>query len=293
MSTGRFVSETKNPYEPEVTLKILSSPKPPSPALYFKPANSPKGGYIAKAQLKPGSHHPQGRKLYLHHRMQNGSNPWESRNNEHPNQKNRIRPIKAGLEFCFHVDFVNLTDWELGLLCYALKPNESFRHKIGMGKPLGLGTVVIGIEKLERIDRALRYSPEGLQADRYITDDAGHYRSAFTQRVDAQIELALKLLGDPALVKHPVRTPQIKGKSPELETYAWFVANDYHKLDLKKKQWLKPLDGTELPILLSDWQGDEGGGVKTNGKTDQSRAGSGSNKFSNSPFADLSNKSKT
>ena len=42
------------------------------------------------------------------------------------------------------VDFDNLSPRELGLLLYALKPAEGFRHKLGMGKPIGLGGVRAG-----------------------------------------------------------------------------------------------------------------------------------------------------
>ena len=82
--------------------------------------------------------------MYLHHRLTQGQQPWKTADEEkNKNQKNRIKPLRKELEFMFYIDFNNLNKWELGLLCYAVRPMEGFRHKIGMGKPLGLGTVRI------------------------------------------------------------------------------------------------------------------------------------------------------
>ena len=64
--------------------------------------------------------------------------PWKTHDaTERPQLKVKIKPIKHKQTFYFHLDFNNLTEWELGLLCYALRPMDSFRHRIGIGKPLG------------------------------------------------------------------------------------------------------------------------------------------------------------
>jgi|GEM_PF-1112861 len=54
----------------DCTLKILSSPKPPSPAMYFfnEGAANSKEQYVSKTALGHDCHHrPKGRKFYLHH----------------------------------------------------------------------------------------------------------------------------------------------------------------------------------------------------------------------------------
>ena len=81
--------------------------------------------------------------------------------------KVRVNPVKADTTFNFHVDFNNLLEWELGLLCYALKPNANYCHKIGMGKPLGLGSVDIEISSLRTINRRKRYLEDDRQQSRY------------------------------------------------------------------------------------------------------------------------------
>ncbi len=67
-----------------------------------------------------------------------------------------IRPVKAGVRFRGRVRFDNLTDIELGALLMALQLPEGGAHKIGMAKPLGLGSVRVNA-KLHLVDRAARY----------------------------------------------------------------------------------------------------------------------------------------
>ncbi len=160
------------PFEPPTTLKILDGPKPPCPPFYFKHRDG-QGGHIAKRQLSTTAHRPQGRKFYLHGDCQQldgtGKPPWETRfPREDSGQKGRVRPLRSGLTFFFHVDFDNLTNHELRLLGFALKPSQSFRHKLGMGKPLGLGTVAIEPVGLFLVNRAQRYI-DSLFAPRYHT----------------------------------------------------------------------------------------------------------------------------
>lgn len=276
-------------YHDPVTLKILASPKPPSPALYFKKKDGI--GYIPKAALSKKSHEPQGRKYYLHRYDKEGL-PWKSLVTDPKlnNQKNRVTPLKERRQFFFHIDFDNLTEWELGLLCFAAQPFPTFHHKIGMGKPIGLGTVKIEPVGLFCIDRQQRYTSNGLFAGRYhqawLSDKEtaplparfylresqsfpqpdeefsfDKFRKKISEGMDKDIEKALQLLGDPDKVAHPAHTPQIAGIVAEYfeqETFKWFVANDSGtgssdnntKLD-RQKDWLKPLDRNSdvLPLL--------------------------------------------
>jgi CRISPR-associated protein (TIGR03986 family) len=160
-----------DPDDPEgwTMLKILSAPKPPSPALYFKSTgNEP--AYIAKNTLNPKLHVPQGRKFYLHHKVSDGTNPWQTKRRddvETYKQKVKVRPVRENTVFYFHLDFDNLSANELGALLYALRPTETFRHKLGMGKPIGLGTVRITPAGLLLVNRNERYSADGLFNPRF------------------------------------------------------------------------------------------------------------------------------
>lgn len=75
-------------------------------------------------------------------------------------QYTQIKPVAAGVTFTFDIRFENLSDTELGAILWALQlPGEQggeYRHKLGMGKPLGMGSVHIKPE-LHLTDRTTRY----------------------------------------------------------------------------------------------------------------------------------------
>lgn len=283
----------KECFLPAVTLRILDSPKPPSPSLYFKHRQG-RNRYIAKRNLSLNDHVPQGRKFYLHHRAQEiHQECWRTRNNDRNRQKVKVTPIKSQTTFYFHVDFDNLSNQELGLLLYALKPTPEFRHKLGMGKPIGLGAVNIEPVGLFRINRQARYSAQGIFAPRYsevwIADsedrgawptsyelernargqslDASQLRSAFRSTMNLDIRQALEMLGNPSHIRHRVVVPLVskngREADSEQETFQWFVANDQgsgqgNNRIGAQENYLNPLteDSKEMPTLPSHpWAG--------------------------------------
>lgn len=154
--------------------KILDSPKPPSPSFYFRPkahegAYTPKLGVLSAVPERV----PQGRKFYLH-RKQLQPSDWLThpafsdcaQKEKHLEQKAEIQPITSG-EFWFHIDFYNLSDLDFELLCYSIYPNAHYRHKIGLGRPLGLGKVAVHPEGLFLVDRKKRYTAEGFRKPKY------------------------------------------------------------------------------------------------------------------------------
>jgi hypothetical protein len=180
---------------PAVTLKTLGSPKPPSPALYFHPEGQ-RGTYVSKSALNAEIHRPNGRKVYLHHpREQIDAAGWQSLDTDPANNKLKLccRPIAAGEVFWFHIDFDNLTRAELALVGTALRPSEDFRHRLGLGKPLGLGTVEASVEAVMIVDRKARYGPElENMKDRYrplycrTGGDPQHWPPRYRQTVTAE-----------------------------------------------------------------------------------------------------------
>lgn len=75
-------------------------------------------------------------------------------------QHTRMAPIREGVSFRFRVHFDNLLDRELGALCWALHPvgpSAAYRHRLGMGKPFGMGVVALDAT-LHLIDRRRRYA---------------------------------------------------------------------------------------------------------------------------------------
>ncbi|MFN3739309.1 MAG: TIGR03986 family CRISPR-associated RAMP protein [Thermodesulfovibrionales bacterium] len=117
--------------------KILSSPKPTCIQHYLEQQK-----YELQHYDSPSST-IRGYKLYWH---RDGKN-WQETNQEniekHKSQYTSITPIKEGAIFKGRIRFENLSAVELGALLFVLDLPEGCAHKIGMGKPLGLGSIRI------------------------------------------------------------------------------------------------------------------------------------------------------
>ena len=88
----------------------------------------------------------KGRKFYYHHK--NDRLSFDKINNAA-----KVELIKKGAIFQFTLIFENLTDEEYALLLWTLELDSELGHKIGMGKPLGLGSCVIEIEKINEFSK--------------------------------------------------------------------------------------------------------------------------------------------
>lgn len=80
----------------------------------------------------------RGYKLYWHRENQTYKNTKFDSNID-----NKIQPVKADKTFTGRIRFENLYAVELGALLSALDLPQDCCHKLGMGKPLGLGSVKI------------------------------------------------------------------------------------------------------------------------------------------------------
>jgi CRISPR-associated protein (TIGR03986 family) len=99
-------------------------------------------------------------------------------------QHTRIKPVAKGVTFNFRAYFENLTDVEIGALLWVLDLPDGYHHKVGMGKPLGLGSVDIE-PRLTLIDRSARYK-KLLDANGWYTGnsektDFKPYKQAFEE----------------------------------------------------------------------------------------------------------------
>ncbi len=250
---------------PRVLRKILDSPKPPSPSMYFRSKGGP-ASYVSKETLSPEKHKGQGRKMYLHHPLKQNEEPWRTlRPTEDRDQKAEIEPIPRGTELFFDITFDNLSREEFGLLLYGLSPDDDFQHKIGMGKALGLGSIKVSIEDVCLVDREARYaSVDSLAEPRERVDSAWvGALNEFRGVVPGPVKNALRLLGQPPKddwkVLQPVLEGQHEGMALEKETFRWFVANDNQDgwkdrnagIEVPQmRQFLEPLDTAKaLPAL--------------------------------------------
>jgi CRISPR-associated protein (TIGR03986 family) len=235
------------------SLKELSGPKPPSPAMYFR-YRSGANRHIAKSELAPKTHWPQGRKFYLHHPSAiNGDtpHPWQQVPSEEfqPCRHVRIKPWGEGGRWVFEIRFDNLNDLELGLLLYALKPSDTFLHKLGMGKPIGLGSVEVTIGSARTVDRIVRYSTEGWGKERFKERDLdlSALRDEVRKEMSPEIREALETLGNPGALDRNIKIgyPTCEGAPAEgehtqgqVKHYEWFVSNEdlAHRANKEKER---------------------------------------------------------
>ncbi len=127
--------------------------------IYTKPLMEPKPHH-SSFYLDKSKRYIAGRKYYFHH---SPDYPLEvetkflyNRSGRRSNQY--IQPLDYGTVFHFRIDFTNLEGDEFSALLFALALEESMRHKLGYGKPLGLGTVALLPKSLTLIDYNARYT---------------------------------------------------------------------------------------------------------------------------------------
>lgn len=151
--------------EPQpITLHTLAGPKPTTFQHYLvqdqtKGHDPDQRVSLAHYGTAPGQTEIRGFKLYWH----KGATPQleaSTKEREHESQLTRVVPLRPGVEFTFKIRFENLRPEELGALLWALtlpgEPGQEYRHKLGMGKPLGMGAVKI-MPQLRLLDRTSRY----------------------------------------------------------------------------------------------------------------------------------------
>ena len=163
---ARFVSARQGVwYQPQpVTLHTLGGPKPTTFQHYLVQDKRRGHDPDDKASLAHYGTTPEetairGHKLYWHR----GANPdieATAKERAHPTQLTEVIPLKPGVAFSGRIHFENLREEELGALLWALTlpadDGKAYRHKLGMGKPLGMGAVAI-TARLRLTDRDARY----------------------------------------------------------------------------------------------------------------------------------------
>ncbi len=212
------------------TLQILASPKPQCAIFYLMKTDGTSTGWL---RWQDDDTVLRGRKFYYH---KPDLNQGDYTTSDRSNQNSTVELLTQG-KFTFTVDFYNLRKWEVGLLLWALDPGEEFRHKLGMGKPLGLGSVKIAIEDFKGIRQDERYrsifatGEHPANPDDFIRD----YKKwiAGCQSDDpAEIERlwqSLPFIADLLhllrwdSLPHPVKYPRRKDKNGDPKGYQWFV----------------------------------------------------------------------
>lgn len=210
----------------EIILKRMAEPKPPCPALYFHKEN---GRYISKSNLNDDKLKikPNGRKVFLRQTHQQNYN-----NSNDKKGCIQCKPIIPGEDgnpnqFKFTINFENLSEKELGLLYYSLKPDHydkqegNFFHLIGLGKPLGMGKISLDITKIEKNNRMNYYRCFKLRENKM---EEISINSCFSKDwIKEESMRKLLQVGSTSINSSQVCYPK---KTSDNNGYAWFVEND-------------------------------------------------------------------
>jgi CRISPR/Cas system CSM-associated protein Csm3 (group 7 of RAMP superfamily) len=124
-------------------------------SLTLAPLMTPKPRHRAFYGTGPNNEFAKGWKFYYHHPPNRVQTAEPSRYNK------TVEAALPGASFLFKVSYTNLNPDELGLLLYALMLESGMRHKIGMGKPIGMGSVHLRVIGWHRLDPQQRYATIG------------------------------------------------------------------------------------------------------------------------------------
>jgi CRISPR-associated protein (TIGR03986 family) len=158
----------------EIVPRILAMPKPTAFQHYLTQQHPDDQGKLDHYDSVPPHSDTttiRGHKLYWHQglgtdqgltfeQIRDAISEEPAQADQADTQHTRFKPLKLGVQFSFRVYFENLSDRELGALCWTLHPHgeqgRRYFHHLGMGKPLGMGAVELHA-RLHIIDRPLRY----------------------------------------------------------------------------------------------------------------------------------------
>ena len=143
--------------------KILASPKPTAFQHYLVQTGSKKDELKHYGSKTPDDTVIRGHKRYWlqGERKLEDIKEEESEVSNDSTQHTQFRPVKPGVKFKFRIYFENLSDRELGALCWILHPpgdpQKKYCHQVGMAKPFGMGAVKLDA-RLYLTDRYKRYT---------------------------------------------------------------------------------------------------------------------------------------
>ena len=168
----------------------------------------------------------RGRKVYFHH------SPVLT-NSEESNMNVTVRPLKENLTYTFKVYFDDITMEQLNHLVMALSlgNNSNYCHKIGLGKPLGFGSVKIKVLNVIRIDVEPDKSSMRLIRKKQslnICDDS--LENAFSKLSEKQIEEIKAVYNFNTITRNkrykniPVDYPR-EGPGEDNKIFDWFRKN--------------------------------------------------------------------
>lgn len=213
------VCKTDDCFDGRYILPVLSTPRLSSFEFYLDSSGS-------KDRDKFGPDSPgvtlAGRKFYWHDPKRRITKDDESAK-KNPKMAAKVELVKPGSKFEFSVFFDRITDTQLKQLIFALNLGEnnedsSLCHKIGHGKPIGLGSAKIVVDSVSK-----RSYKQGIYSVENITEDIlpEVKRDLFRQSPELKDFLG-KVLNFKFVGGKVVDYPR---QQPEGDIFKWFAGN--------------------------------------------------------------------
>ena len=210
----------------KVTISNLNGPKLGNVDFYLKKPDGASFGtydYFIKGghpKLSPGE--IRGRKYYWHHNPSN----VRLKNNPPLNLNKTIRPVKKEILFTGDLYFDGISKKQLEQLIWILNSGkEGLGLKLGMGKPLGLGSVTFKVDSVE--ERKVTIKNNSINYELEEVDDlfVSYDEAGLSKTPEKEIKKIAKLDVIPSGLKisYPYTTPQ-----PD-NGFEWFLGN--HKTE--------------------------------------------------------------
>lgn len=280
----------ENCFDEIVTLETLNTPKLQNVEFYLKqPKNAQFWNYdyyvSPSGQVTLYDATLRGRKFYWH------QNEKKLFTDVEPTKFNKtVRPVKSGIQFKGKLFFDGISAKQLNQLLWILNGGTAeeqpesgpIAYKLGMGKPLGLGSVVLNVNKVaERsivlTSNCIEYNvTETDKPELPLYEEAGFSESA---KKDFFTIMSLNAAKD-KLVCYPVVDGQ-QGK-PMTEGFEWFIKNHIgydpvknrvvkmpqKRIQMKREYVLPEIAGVGTLSVLAQGETDtgDGAGVQTGTK---------------------------
>jgi len=219
----------------------------------------------------------RGRKFYWHDTRATTESVYQDAKNTKSKRNNTVDLADNGSEFAFEVFFENITESEykellwvisLGQNSYDDDTEKFLCHKIGHGKPIGLGSCKIVVESVEK--RTL----EGGYKVSKASEISCEKPAGFNERTLEQFETAMNFHSVEGLnIAYPfVNGDEELAKNDEnaLANHQWFTSNNGRtKFDPHPNKLLpKVTDLAHMSMPTYDWSledGQNGGGYPNGG----------------------------
>ena len=218
--TDAVCTEPENCFDGSFILPVLSTPRLSSFEFYLDHGGSEN---YKKFGFGPDSDGVTlaGRKFYWHN-LNNPITHDDEFAKARPKMASKMQLMKKNRHFTFSVFFDNITDEQLKKLVFALNFGKnngtSHGHKIGHGKPLGLGSVNIKVDRIvRRVYDGEVYSVDDVTGD--ILAGATTSLFEFTAEKQAFIQRVLYLN---STKNNVVDYPRVSGNG---DIFEWFAKN--------------------------------------------------------------------